>query len=138
MSLRHLILAATLSAAVAVPTLALAAPPAARDAHCLLNQHRVTKVQPLRAIEGSGRGTHERLAGAQVFVQAEPGLTAEWLDLTIRRHIGAMASMPNCPLDMQGVQVKVESAGPGFVVKLSAKGNDQAKELLRRAQLLVG
>jgi hypothetical protein len=50
----------------------------------------------------------------------------------------ASTSMPNCPLDMKGVQVKVESAGPGFVVKLSAKSTDQAKELLRRAQLLVG
>jgi hypothetical protein len=127
-----------LSAATALPALALAAP-SDSPTHCIFKEHRVTKVQPLHVTERYGRGSSERLAGAEVFVQAEPGLTAEWLQLSIQRHMARMGSagMPNCALDAKDVRVSVESAGAGFAVKITGKDTTQAKEILRRAQLLV-
>jgi len=127
-----------LSVATAVPGVALAAP-AESPAHCILEAHRVTKVQPLNVTERHGRGTVQRLGGALVLVQAEPGLTAEWLQLSIQRHIAEMGSagMSNCPLAAKDVRVSVESAGNGFAVKITGKDAAQAQEILRRAQLLV-
>lgn len=131
--------ALVLSAATALPALALAAP-SDSAAHCILREHRVTKVQPLRVTERYGRGSSERLVGAQVFVQAEPGLTAQWLQLTIQRHMAQMSGsgMKDCALDAKDVRVSVESAGAGFAVKITGKDATQAKEILRRAQLLAG
>jgi len=130
--------ALVLSVATALPALALAAP--SDSGHCILKQHRVTKVQPLHVTERYGRGSSEKLVGATVFVQAEPGLTAEWLQLTIQRHMARMegSGMKNCALDAKDVRVSVESAGAGFAVKIIGKDATQAKEILRRAQLLAG
>jgi len=140
MSPKKLSIAVILAATMALPALAFAEPGAAPGAsHCILTEHRVTAVQPLRVTERNGRGTSERLAGAQVFVQAEPGLTAQWLQLSIQRHIAQMSSagMANCPLDAKDVRVSVESAGPGFAVNVTGQNAARAKEILRRAQLLV-
>jgi hypothetical protein len=131
--------AIVLSVATALPSLAFAAPPSA-PAHCILTEHRVTSVKPLQVTEHFGRGSSQRLVGAQVLVQAEPGLTAEWLQLTIQRHMAQMGAMgmEDCALGMKDVRVSVESAGSGFAVKITGDNAAQAKEILRRAQLLLG
>jgi hypothetical protein len=119
---------------------ALAEPTGAgMHAQCVLKQHRVTKVEPLKVTQHYGRGSSERLVGARVFVQAEPGLTAEWLQLSIERHIAGMsgAGMAKCPLRAQDVRVSVTSAGAGFAVEIAGKTAEQAKEILRRAELLA-
>jgi|SRR6185369_1547683 len=131
------IAAVVLMAASTLSAVAVAAPSGAHP-NCILAQHRVTQVQPLHVSERYGRGTVERLAGARVFVQAEPGLTAEWLQLSLQRHLAGMnGSMANCALDAKDVQVKVVSAGPGFSVQITGKSAAQGQEILRRAQLLV-
>lgn len=134
---RKFMIAAVLGMTSLVPTLAFAGTPT--KAPCALAGHRVTAVTAYRQIEHSGRGSTERLAGAQVFVQAEPGLTAEWLRLTLERHLSGMqgGSMADCPLDMKGVRIQVDSAGAGFAVKIIANSSGQAKEVLRRAELLL-
>jgi len=143
MSIRKLIIALTLGATSLVPVVASAATPAAgtpAKEHCILLQHRVTSVKPYEVVEQHGRGSSTRLAGAQVFVQAEPGLTAQWLQLTTERHLAQMQSMhmSDCALDLDGVRVQVDSAGSGFSVKIVAKNPSQAKEVLHRAELLQG
>jgi hypothetical protein len=87
-----------------------------------------------------GKMSVPQLKGAEIFVQAQPGLTAEWLQLQLARHIESMqnTSMHDCALDVSGTRVQVEPAGTGFRVKLIAKDAHQAQEVLRRAQLLVG
>ncbi len=137
MFIRKLIIAATIGIGALVPAVGLAATPT--KPACALAVHRVTAVKPYRLIEHSGRGSTERLAGAEIFVQAEPGLTAEWLRLTLEQHLAAMKSIPmaDCPLDMNDVRVQVDSAGPGFAVKIIANSARQAKEVLRRAELLL-
>jgi hypothetical protein len=106
--------------------------------HCILQSHRVIQVWPYEVQQRAGRAPTTRLAGAQVFVEA--GLTAEWLELTLARHIAEMrgpAGMKDCALDMKEVRVKVDPAGTGFSVKLIAKNLAHAQEVLRRARLLA-
>lgn len=136
---KKIVVLALLSVAAALPSFAIAAPASAPTSECVLSGHRVTGVQPLRVATRYGRGVSERLLGATVFIQAEPGLTAEWLQLTIQRHMTQMgaAGMANCVLDAKDVRVNVASAGAGFAVQITGKDSAQAKEILRRAQLLA-
>jgi len=139
MSNRKLIAISALAITAAIPTLASAADFAA--APCLLREHRVTSVTPYRVEEHMGKATFTRLRGANVFILAEPGLTAEWLQLTLSRQIAEMrgpATMRDCALDVDDVRVQVDSAGTGFSVRLIAREPDKAEEVLRRARLLLG
>ena len=135
---KKVLAAVILAAAALAPAASLAAP--AREPPCILRSHHVTSVTPYRIQQHAGRGVTSQLAGAQVFVQAEPGLTPEWLELQLARHIIAMMGPPgmaNCALGVKDVSVKVDSAGTGFAVKLIARNASQAEEVLRRAQLLA-
>lgn len=125
-------------AAASVPSTSFAGTPPSQD--CLLREHRITSVTPYRVEERIGRSAIVRLRGAEVFVQAEPGLTAEWLQLTLARHIAQMrgpAAMPDCAFDVDDVAVRVESGGTGFRVRIIARDTDKAEEVLRRARLLL-
>ena len=108
---------------------------------CILLDHKVTAVVPYRVDEQRGHATFSRLQGAQVFVQAEPGLTAEWLGLTLTRHLAEMRkspSMKDCAFTVDEVRVVVEPAATGFWVKFTARDANHAEEVLRRARLLLG
>ena len=137
MFFRKLMPALVLGVATLLPVVASA--DSAPSSHCVLLDHKVTSVTPYRVTERSGRASTQRLANAQVNVRAEPGLTAEWLQLTIQQHLAKMQGtmMANCPLDLDNVRVQVDSAGAGFAVKIIAKNPAQAKEVLHRAQLLL-
>lgn len=132
-----------------VPALALAvaslAPAASfaqvqERAPCILREHRVTTVVPYRTGENLGKAAVQRLRGASVFVQAEPGLTAEWLQLELQRHLAGMRSsdMRDCAFDIEGVRVDIDSGGTGFWVRLIAPDTRRGEEVLRRARLLLG
>jgi len=125
------------SALAASLTLPLAA--RADSAGCELHTFQSHRVEPLRIQERFGRGTIEKLAGAQVFVPAQRGLTAEWLRARVEQHVRNMASrgMANCPLALKGVRVTVASGGTGFWVQLQAKDSETAREVLRLAQAAV-
>lgn len=136
---RKFLAAVVLAGTTLAPTASFAATSQSTD--CILREHRIASVTPYRVQEYHGRGSTSRLAGAQVFVQAEPGLTPEWLELQLARHIAAMhgqGSMKDCAFDVKDVSVKVDSAGTGFAVKIIARDPNKAEEVLRRAQLLVG
>lgn len=139
MKLGKLFAVGALMASVLVASVSFAAAPSGR-APCILNEHHVSAVKPYKVTEQIGRGRFERLRGAQIFVAAEPGLTPEWLQLKLQRHVQQMQSsdMRDCAFDVNSVQIKVDSAGNGFWVKLIAKDSDKAEEVLRRARLLVG
>ncbi len=116
----------------------LALPLAARadSAECELHAFKANRVEPLRVQQRVGRGTIEKLAGAQVFVPAQKGLTAEWLRARVEQHISGMGSrgMANCPLGVKGISVAVASGGNGFWVQLQASDSETAREVLRLAQ----
>jgi hypothetical protein len=123
------------------PMASYAAPTATRAAPCILREHRITAVTPYRVEGHQGRVVVQELRGATVAVQAEPGLTAEWLQLTLGRHLAEMQGvkgMADCAFDVNDVHVKVSSSGAGFSVDLIARDSSKAQEVLRRAQLLLG
>ena len=125
-------------AAATVPATSFAGTPPSQD--CLLREHRITSVTPYRVEERFGKNSIQRLRGAEVFVQAAPGLTGEWLQLTLARHIAQMrgpAAMPDCAFDVDDVAVRVESGRTGFRVRIVARDTDRAEEVLRRARLLL-
>ncbi|MEI9939195.1 MAG: hypothetical protein WDO69_18395 [Pseudomonadota bacterium] len=108
-------------------------------AHCALRTYTVTGVAPQFVDVQQGRATTRRLTGAVVYVQAQAGLTAEWLTLSLQRHLSTMqarTAMKDCPL--ADVRVSVGSAGAGFAIQLTAKDAKSAEEVLRRAHLLRG
>ncbi|WP_394827341.1 hypothetical protein [Pendulispora albinea] len=105
---------------------------------CVFHEHRPVSVSPYRIEERVGRTSFRVLRGAEVYVQAEPGLTAEWLRLKMTRHLAEKhPSMPDCALDVASVRVEVESAGAGFKVRIIAPDTATGEEVLRRARLLV-
>jgi hypothetical protein len=138
MLLRQLAAIAALNVMVLAPLTAHAAnthqPP------CALHAHRVVAVTPYKADRNIGKIRVKQLRGASLYVEAERHVSAEWLELELRRHLAAMrgaATMADCPLDLDGVHVRVDSRGPGFVVTLVAKDSSTAEEILRRARLLL-
>lgn len=87
-----------------------------------------------------------RLVGAQIVFDAVPGMTAEWLQRVVDCHLARNAAightratedMPYCPLTLAGVHASVSSNGNGFVIAVTADEPATAKEILRRAGLLV-
>ena len=77
------------------------------------------------------------LIGAQIFVPAERGLTAEWLHRELAQRLAARRSDAQCPLDVPGVRIAIQSGGPGFWVNISITTEKAAKQVLERARELV-
>jgi hypothetical protein len=138
MSIRAFAATLAIAAVTAVPALAHAGSPDRPP--CILNDHHIVSVAPIQVEAHEGKATYQRTRGAQVYLQAEPGLTAEWLQLQLERHLTEMkgaASMPDCAFDLSNVRVDVTSSGPGFLVRLTAPDTKTGEEVLRRVQLLV-
>lgn len=109
-------------------------------APCPLKTYHITSVTPYRDRQPMGKAIFSRLRGAKLFVVAEPGLTKEWLQLTLARHVTETRGtvMKGCPLDLGDVTITVDSAGTGFAVKIIARDTEKAEEVLHRAKLLRG
>ena len=127
-----------LAAAIAPATSFAAAKPP-----CILNNYHVTAVEPYQVVDQhTGKATFNRVQGAQILLQAQPGLTAEGLRLQVTRYLTQMQNsssrMPDCAFDVSGTRVQVDPVGTGFSVKLIAKDSARAQEVLRRARLLLG
>jgi hypothetical protein len=137
MSARRIVPVLALALASFAPTLAWAAPTA--HAGCAFREHQVTSVKAYKVEERIGRGSIHRLRGAEVYVKAEQGLTAQWLQLTLQEHIARMNSAAKgaCALGVSDVRVDVRPAGAGFAVRLIAKDPARAEEVLHRAEALV-
>jgi hypothetical protein len=107
----------------------------------VFEKYAVTSVAPFRAEENYGYGTYTRLRGAQLYVPAREGLTAEWLQLSIQQALAKQAGVTNgtnsCQPTVPNVQVQVVSAGGGFWVQLGAADERSAEALLRWAKTIV-
>jgi hypothetical protein len=122
-----------------VPALLLAASSAsARSApaagSCVLKEYGALAAQPFSTEENYGLGGYSHLRGAQVYVPAQRGLTAEWLAADVER---AMASSNECKPHVSTVHVDVVPSGPGFWVVLSASSIEEANVVLRWAQSIA-
>jgi hypothetical protein len=124
--------------ATALPAVVIAAPSSASP--CVLREHPVVSVVPYKVEEHIGKNVIQRVRGAQIYLQAERGVTPEWLQLNFEQHLAAMrgpVAMPDCVFDVDKVKVDVVSAGTGYWVRLIAPNTESGEEVLRRAELLV-
>jgi hypothetical protein len=106
---------------------------------CVFEKYAASSVAPFRSEENVGYGSYTRLRGAQVFVPAREGLTAEWLTLNVQRALSKHAGAPSesaCAPSMP-VEVSVTSAGAGFWIQLRTNDEAQASALLRWARSVV-
>ena len=126
-------------AALALATMMSAGASAAQPAQCSLGgKYFVRSVKPYNTTEDAGYSIFTRFRGAEVYVPAQPGVTAEWLDRVLTFQVAA----GECNFGVPKVNVEVLSDGGGFSVRLSSMsdryGNErEAGEILRRAQELV-
>ena len=140
MYVRKLFAAASLTMSMIVPTVALAGEPMA-PAGCVLGGYQIVSVTPYRIEERTGRALSvRRLHGAEIRVQAQPGLTAEWLQLTLQERLqeAKRGDIHDCVLETDVSRVEVDSTGTGFMVRLVAKDTKKAEEVLHRANVLAG
>jgi hypothetical protein len=103
---------------------------------CVFEKYAPAAVEPFRADENFGYGTYPRLRGAQLYIPAREGLTAEWLTLSVQRALADGPSEKACQ-PVVPVQVSVVSAGGGFWVQLAAADERSAEKLLRWAQSIA-
>jgi hypothetical protein len=136
---RKFIVSSSLAAVLLVSFVVSAAPAQRHEGPCTLANYKVTQVIPYRVEERVGRGVLRRLAGAELFIPAQPGLTKELVGAQVIRHLKQMkaTTMAGCPLDVEQVSVTVSSANTGYWVQIAAKDRAAAKEVLARAQHLV-
>lgn len=97
----------------------------------------VVAVREHRSDEHIGKLSVSRLDGATLFVAAEPGLTAEWLQRSFRARLSAALSTSAGSLRASAIQVSVRSGGNGFWVTLRADSQRDAPAVLALAQSLL-
>ena len=138
MPARSLFLATLIGAFLAGVPAVRATAPDDKPPPCVFTAYVVTSVTPHYEIDRASKIEVRRMRGAEIYVQAEFGLTAEWLRLQIQRHLAAMkpSSMPDCALDAGTSDVAVESRGAGFLITVRSPDERVANEVLRRARLL--
>jgi hypothetical protein len=121
-----MVLAATMSAGAG----------AAEPVRCSLGgKYFARSVKAFNTTEDAGYSIFTRFRGAEVFVPAQPGVTAEWLDRVLTFQIAA----GECDFGVPKVNVDVLSDGGGFTVRLSSVRDDEreAAQILSRTQQLV-
>jgi hypothetical protein len=100
----------------------------------VFDPYTVAAVQPYRAQESNGYDTYLVLRGAEIYVAAREGLTAEWLNLNLRK---ALAQNRDKGPAVDGLHVDVVSAGPGFWVILSTNDVRSATTVLNWARSIA-
>jgi len=110
-------------------------------AHQCFLSYKPSHVRPYEIERSSDYERHvadKVLAGAHVFIPAEPGLTAEWLRAQLDRRAATARKGAQCPQDVRGARLSVQSGGPGFWVTIASDNQERAEEVLRRAQHVAG
>lgn len=117
-----------------------------RDISPFFHGKDIERTEPLvvKSRQQGGTGEHEATVGAVVYFRPVPGLTQELFQRVINCHLARNASMghvaaemPYCPLVPKGVTAVVRSDGARFAVELRGQDDEAAREVLRRASLLV-
>lgn len=116
-----------------------------RDMSPFMHTEDIATVTPLNEGASSGKSPSYRMAGATIIFRAVPGMTAEWMQRLVDCHLARNSAlghvapeMPNCQLVPKGVTARVKSAGDGFAVEVRSDDPATAREVLDRAERLVG
>jgi hypothetical protein len=110
--------------------------PAPRERQSTVLGHRASSIAPCVVQEIDGKLTR-RLIGADVRIDAEPGMTAEYLTVELRHMLEGGQATTESVFGVEGSTVQVRSTGDGFVFHVTAPDSARAREVVRRAQLLV-
>lgn len=110
-----------------------------------VDPNQAERAEPLVSYVHSGRSDHEaRLRGAELRVRARPGMTSEGLERKIACHrvrtvLGDEQARLDDPFFLPDgwVDSSVRSEAGTFVVTLTPKNLDRAKEVLGRAEAFV-
>jgi len=141
MSLKSLVIAGALSmlTLVVASDRAHAEPGAStHEETCVLARFQITQVGSLYVYERAGQGTYRRFAGAQLFLPAQEGLTAQWIATNLAQHkANDKGRSYRCPLDVESSKVEVKAGKTGFWVLISAPDKGSAQEVLDRARRLI-
>jgi hypothetical protein len=87
---------------------------------------------------GAELAAYSPLAGAQLYVPAQEGMTAEWLTLQLQRALARNTDDRNsCGPHVGEVRVSAVASGPGYWVTLVAADPRQAASLLDWARGLL-
>jgi len=124
------------SAAAALLLTAAVHADSARADECVFEKYAVSSVMPFSTDENYTYGPFSILRGAQLYVQAREGLTAEWLHLSVERAL-VDPEAASCRPPLRDVHVLVSSAGPGFWVRLGVDNQLDAQKLLSWAQAMA-
>lgn len=137
MEIKKMVVASMFALAMGSAATASASPAAAE--RCGVDKYSVLSVSPFHMEENYGLGGYSVLKGAQFYVTAKPGLTAEWVTLTVQNELARLqgSADPACRPNVKNVSVQVSSAGPGFWVFLGANDESAAKKLLTWAQAIA-
>lgn len=114
------------------------------DAH-VYSADIVDAVLPAYNYVASGNDRAVRLVGARLLIHPEPSFSAQALQLGLECHqarvvTGASKDRPDDPYSLPGtwLDIKAESTGDGFVVRVLADRDDEARSVLARAQRFAG
>jgi hypothetical protein len=119
--------------AVVVLAVSMSATAAAAEPCSLGTKYHVSSVVPYRANENLGLIYETKLRGAEIRVEAAPGLTQEWLQSRVQTQI----ANGECDFGDSSVKVHVVSMGDQFSVQLAGRGDRDAQNILSHAQRLA-
>jgi hypothetical protein len=101
----------------------------------------ITRVEPIQRTEFLARAIQRKyVIGANLYVPAEPGMTAPYLERVLSCHaVSRSGAHPNDPLRAQGVaDVDVDAAGPSLRITIMGNNRTAGAEILQRARALQG
>jgi len=112
-------------------------PQATQNSGSTLMGYHVLSITPHSVDEINGKRTRH-LVGAELRIEAQPGMTAEYLTVELRRHLASavQGSTIEPVFGVEGSSVEVRSTGDGFVFHFTASDTGHAEELVRRAHRL--
>jgi len=100
---------------------------------------QVARVEPVHRQQFFARALQPKyVAGAELYVPAQQGWSAPYLDRVLSCHAASQASThPNDPLRVANLEsIAVKASGSHFVVSILGKDPAAGKEIYQRAQAL--
>jgi hypothetical protein len=92
-------------------------------------------VRSLQTEDRIAKITRSRITGAELFVPAEPGMSAQWLQRVIDCRAQAQAPDTKSPLAIDGAIVEVEALQTGYAVRITSRNAQDAQEIDARARV---
>lgn len=114
-----------------------------RDMSPFSHREDIAGVEPLTS--GGRSRSLPTTVGAVITFRATPGMTTQWLQRLVDCHLARSAAMGHdvpemayCPLMPKSTTARVVARDAGFAVEVRSDDSESVKEIIKRAQALVG